>query len=162
MAMITATGAEFSFTSRSSEGSSSWSEKTQDVTFALNLPKYAVVDSAVLTFDTTSPVCGGSNFAVDGVKVGTGKGKSVSIGVANEAASKTVTFSFKGSGTAYEAATVTVSNIVLTVNYHISYICPFRRAENGTMVSYRLYHAEDGNLVLYSLYRAENGALVKY
>jgi len=160
MATITATGSEFSFTSRRS--SSTWSERTQDVTFALNLPKYSVVDSAVLTFDTTSPVCGGSNFAVDGVKVGTGKGRSVSIAVANEAASRTVTFSFKGSGTEHEAATVTVSNIVLTVNYHISYICPFRRAEGGSMVSYKLYHAENGNLVLYSLYRAENGALVKY
>lgn len=164
MATITAQGqpSEVTLVSRSSVGSSTWSEPTGDVVFTLNLPKYSVVDSAVLTFHATSGICGNSNLAVDGVKVGANGNKSVAISVANEAASKKVTFSFKGSGSDYETSVVTVSNMVLTVTYHISYICPFRRAEGGSLVSYKLYRAEGGSLVLYSLYRAENGALVKY
>lgn len=171
MATITATGSDFSFTSRRS--GSTWSEQTNAVAFNLNLPGNAIVSNAVLTFDTTSPICGGSNFTVDGNSTGTGSGRSVAIGVADGAASVTVTFSFKGSGTDYTEAKVTVSNMALTVTYDVP-VEPevpdepeqghssFSRAENGRLVSYGLYRAENGKLVPYSLYRAESGKLVKY
>ena len=163
MATITATESDFWFESARKSGT--WSECTNNVVFTLNLPDNAVVSSAVLTFDTTSPICGSSNFTVNGVRTGTGSGRAVDIGVANGAKSVTVTFYFKGSGSEYSEAKITVSNMELNVVYDVPAEpshSAFNRAEGGTLVSYRLYRAEGGILVPYSLYRAENGKLVKY
>lgn len=159
MAQITVAAGDIALTSKRS--GSTWSKPSWPASFALNLPKYSIVDSAVLSFNAGSPICGGSSITADGQRTGAGR-HSINIAVANAAQSRDVTFSFSGSGTSYSTSITTITEISLTVVYHIKNPCPFQRAEGGALVKYRLYRAENGSLVPYSLYKAENGALIKY
>lgn len=159
MAQITVTAGDIALTSKRS--GNTWSKPSWPASFALNLPKYSIVDSAVLSFAAGSPICGGSSITADGQRTGAGR-HSINIAVANEAQARDVTFTFSGSGTSYSTSITTITEISLTVVYHVKNPCPFQRVESGALVKYRLYRAEGGSFVPYNVCKAEGGALIKY
>lgn len=159
MAQITATAGDVALTSK--RNGNTWSAPSWAVSFTLNLPKYSIVDSAVLSYNAGSPICGGSSITADGQRTGAGR-HSINISVANEAQSRDVTFTFSGNGSSYSTSITTITEITLTVVYHVKNPCPFQRTEGGVLVKYRLYRAEGGSLVPYNVYKAESGALIKY
>lgn len=156
---VTATASSFGL--QSNYRDKAWTTATASVAFALNLPSGAVVDSAVLSFRASSPACGGSSLTADGQRTGVGT-KAINISVDNGAQSRTVTFSFSGSGTGYTVSALTISDLALAVTYHVDSSAPFVRGIDGIQVKYKLYRGIDGILVPYDVYRGIDGILVKY
>lgn len=160
MPTIKATAADFALISQRI-GTTTWTSPEYTAVFTLNLPKQAVVDSAILSYTAGYPIIGGSSLTVDGQQTGDGA-HSISIPVEAGAETRSVLFTFHGRDKEHTTAVINVTGVSLTVTYHLDYVPPFGHAENGQMVTYSLYHAEGGSLIPYSLYHGENGTLVKY
>lgn len=67
----------------------------------------------------------------------------------------------KVANSAGSQSNVYFAGIVVTITYEKP-AGTVKRAENGQLTTYRLYHAEGGKLVAYDVCRAENGRLIKY
>lgn len=161
MATLKVTAGDFSLFSRRS--GYTWSDGTYDIEFKFDdLPDYASIDKAVLTFKAGDPICGSTLFHVDGKYPGVNGPKSVEITVDARAEKKKVHFYFRGSGREKTQSSLTISEVVLTLTYHIAAVPIIYHAEDGKLVEYGLYHAEGEELVPYSLYRAVGDKLVKY
>lgn len=147
----------------SSDKWGNWSTATWTpaMVFSSAIPKGAKNISAILTVNVIQDPAYGSYFYVDDKKLGTGMGsKTISISVDAGTSKRSVEVSFTATGTQGTLSQLSL-NMSLAITYEYS-DSPLQRAENGTLVKYKLYRAENGTLIGYNVYRTENGALIQY
>lgn len=161
MATLKVTAGDFAMFSRRS--GYTWSDANYDIEFKFDdLPAYASIDKAELTFKANIPICGSNLFHIEGKYPGTGGVKTVEINVDERARKKKVNFYFRGTGTKHTQSTLQITEIELTLTYHIAAVPMIYHAKDGELVKYSLFHAEDDELIPYSLYKAVDDELVKY
>ena len=150
-----------SLRSTSSEANGSWTKAVKRITFPLDLPKGAKIQTAILTFTNGSPTVANGLFTADGVSVSYHDEKQLEIAIEDGAESRVVEFCYKPTGTSYTTSAVRIYDATLTVTYSNPYSMLYL-AEVGSMVPYAIFHGENGELVPYSMFHCEDGELVRY